>query len=119
MTRVTVDAHWKGHRLRQDSAEPLPALRRQRRRRPGRPGPADQARAAVRALFDPDRVTPYQPDPYCWTEQHGLDAQISGELADRTVVLPWHDERGPAPARAVPAAPDRADLPARDVGAGR
>lgn len=74
----------------------------------------EQARAAARALLDPDSRTGYRPDPYFWTEQCGLDVKISGELpltgaptvlkgtlADRAALVQWQDECGPVAAAAI------------------
>lgn len=74
----------------------------------------EQARAAARTLLQPDARTGYRPDPYFWTEQCGLDVKISGELplpgsptivdgslAERTVLVQWHDVDGPVAAATI------------------
>ena len=74
----------------------------------------EQARAAARALLDPDGCPAYQPDPYFWTEQSGLDVKISGHLPlagtpvvldgslpGRSALVQWHDDRGPVAAAAI------------------
>jgi 3-phenylpropionate/trans-cinnamate dioxygenase ferredoxin reductase component len=40
----------------------------------------EQALAAASALLHGDGARPYRPDPYFWTEQFGLDINISGVL---------------------------------------
>jgi NADPH-dependent 2,4-dienoyl-CoA reductase/sulfur reductase-like enzyme len=54
--------------------EPHGALRRT----PHWTSAIEQARTAARCLLDAFDTTPYQPDPYFWTEQFGLDVKISG-----------------------------------------
>jgi 3-phenylpropionate/trans-cinnamate dioxygenase ferredoxin reductase subunit len=74
----------------------------------------EQARAAANTLLDPRGAAGYQPDPYFWTEQFGLDVKISGELplpgqpvlvqgslSERSALLQWHDGVGPVAAAAV------------------
>lgn len=48
------------------------------RRTPHWTSAVEQARTAARSLLEPDERTPYEPDPYFWTEQFGLDVKISG-----------------------------------------
>ena len=48
------------------------------RRTPHWTSAIEQARTAARCLLDPADSTPYEPDPYFWTEQFGLDVKITG-----------------------------------------
>lgn len=83
-------------------------------RRPHWTNAVEQGRAAARALLAPGDDIGYDPDPYFWTRQCGLDVKISGEMpltGEPTVLdgdvgvpaalLQWRGRHGPTAAVAL------------------
>ena len=84
------------------------------RRTPHWTSAVEQARTAARCLLHPDDRIAYEPDPYFWTEQFGLDVKISGHLpltgepvvlagdpAARSALLQWTSDDRPYAAATV------------------
>jgi 3-phenylpropionate/trans-cinnamate dioxygenase ferredoxin reductase component len=74
------------------------------RRTPHWTSAVEQGHAAARALLHGADAPPYEPEPYFWTDQFGLDIKIMGELPlhgtpevlagspeERSMLLQWHD----------------------------